>query len=98
VKHVPESNKVLRPFFGYFFPSLDDDSFQIDLPPNIEIGTRRYLAPEILDGTINASSFDDWAMVDIYAFSLVVWEILRRCVVNGDVDEYQVFSKKIFKL
>lgn len=41
-------------------------------------GTVRYLAPEILAGTINRSSFDSFLNADIYAMSLVMWETLCR--------------------
>ena len=41
-------------------------------------GTKRYMAPEILDGTINHTKFDAYKMVDMYSFGLIMWEIARR--------------------
>ena len=34
-------------------------------------GTKRYLAPEILDESINAQHFDSWKCADVYRF---VWK------------------------
>ncbi len=38
-----------------------------------------YMAPEILDRTLNHQSFESYKAADIYALGLVFWEILRRC-------------------
>ena len=48
------------------------------------------MAPELLDESMSHSSFDAFKQVDIYAFGLVLWEIARRCTMNGHTDEYQV--------
>lgn len=45
---------------------------------NIQVGTKRYMAPEVLDKSLNVRNFYHFKMADIYSFSLVVWEILRR--------------------
>ena len=37
-------------------------------------GTKRYLAPEILDESINAQHFDSWKCADVYRF---VWSLGR---------------------
>lgn len=63
------------------------DTDEIDLPPSKRLGTRRYLAPEILDETMATNSFEAYKLVDIYAFGLVLWEIARRCVTKGIVEE-----------
>ncbi len=57
------------------------------LPSNTRQGTKRYMAPEILDGTINAMMFESYRMVDIYCFGLVMWEVARRIEVNGKEGE-----------
>lgn len=79
--------------FGLAVKYLSDTN-EIDVPPNIRSGTRRYMAPEILDQTIDLKSFDAHKMGDMYAFGLVLWEMSRRCVTGGDkmaiADEYQV--------
>ena len=50
---------------------------------NLKVGTRRCMAPEILDETINIHMFDSYRQADVYSFALVVWEISRRYVVSG---------------
>ncbi|XP_040571979.1 activin receptor type-1 [Lepeophtheirus salmonis] len=51
---------------------------ELIIPQNCRVGTKRYMSPEILDMSINVNHFESYRMVDIYAFSLVIWEILRR--------------------
>jgi bone morphogenetic protein receptor type-1B len=50
----------------------------IDISPNTRVGTRRYMAPEILDGTIRSDSFESLRAADIYSLGLVLWEVCRR--------------------
>lgn len=53
-----------------------------DLPVtgNIRVGTRRYMAPEVLDQSVNRADLDAFKAADIYSVSLVFWEMARRCV------------------
>ena len=44
-----------------------------------EVLVAGYMAPEILDRTLNHLSFESYKAADIYALGLVFWEILRRC-------------------
>ncbi|XP_036721585.1 activin receptor type-1B isoform X3 [Balaenoptera musculus] len=55
----------------------------IDIAPNQRVGTKRYMAPEVLDETINMKHFDSFKCADIYALGLVYWEIARRCNSGG---------------
>ena len=66
------------------------ETAEIDIAPNTRQGTKRYMAPEVLDETINAAHFDSFKQADMYSFGLVLWELCRRCVVGGIVEEYQV--------
>ncbi len=51
----------------------------VDRPPaGGKVGTRRYLAPEILDDTLDVDSFDAWKRADVYSLGLVLWEVARR--------------------
>jgi len=50
---------------------------------NLKVGTRRCMAPEILDETINIHMFDSYRQADVYSFALVMWEVSRRSVVSG---------------
>lgn len=60
------------------------DADELDIPHNARVGTKRYLAPEVLDESINVTHFDSFKRADIYAFGLVLWEIARRCNVGGE--------------
>uniref|UniRef100_H3BIN4 receptor protein serine/threonine kinase n=1 Tax=Latimeria chalumnae TaxID=7897 RepID=H3BIN4_LATCH len=50
----------------------------------------RYMAPEVLDETLNMKHFDSFKCADIYALGLVYWEIARRCNAGGVHEEYQL--------
>uniref|UniRef100_A0A1A7WKF6 Serine/threonine-protein kinase receptor n=1 Tax=Iconisemion striatum TaxID=60296 RepID=A0A1A7WKF6_9TELE len=53
-----------------------------------QVGTRRYMAPEVLEGAINFQR-DAFLRIDMYALGLVLWEVLTRCkAADGPVDEY----------
>merc|ERR1719361_2926145 len=62
----------------------------VDIPNNSEVGTKRYLAPEMLDETIDKNRFDCWKMADVYSLGLVFWEMGRRCSAGGIYEEYQL--------
>uniref|UniRef100_U5EYZ8 Serine/threonine-protein kinase receptor n=1 Tax=Corethrella appendiculata TaxID=1370023 RepID=U5EYZ8_9DIPT len=62
----------------------------VDIPSTHRVGTKRYMAPEVLDETINVTQFDSFKRADVYAFGLILWEIARRCNVGGIYDEYQL--------
>ncbi|KAG8432348.1 hypothetical protein GDO86_016841 [Hymenochirus boettgeri] len=62
---------------------------QLDVGNNPRVGTKRYMAPEVLDETIQIDCFDSYKRVDIYAFGLVLWEVARRMVSNGIVEDYK---------
>ena len=62
---------------------------QIDMPAGThKVGTKRYMAPELLDHTIDTTSFDSFRRVDVYGFGLVLWEICRRTYVEGKEEEF----------
>ncbi|KAF0989597.1 hypothetical protein HZS_4762, partial [Henneguya salminicola] len=53
---------------------------------NIQLGTKRYMSPELLSMSFNKKfiphryfrSFDSYLKMDIYSLSLVLWEIFNR--------------------
>ena len=47
-----------------------------------QVGTRRYMAPEILEGAINFNR-DSFLRIDVYACGLVLWELITRCTTHG---------------
>lgn len=54
------------------------------------VGTRRYMAPEVLEGAINFQR-DVFLRIDMYAVGLVLWELASRCkAADGPVDEYML--------
>jgi len=72
--------------------NAEDDSVDIAANSNKAAGTKRYLAPEILDKSINEAHFDSWKRTDVYSLGLVFWEMARRCDALGcnQQDEYQL--------
>lgn len=62
----------------------------VDIPSTHRVGTKRYMAPEVLDESINTSHFDSFKRADVYAFGLILWEIARRCNIDRVYDEYQL--------
>ena len=45
-----------------------------------QVGTLRYMAPEVLDGALNLRECEaSLKEIDVYAMSLVIWEITMRC-------------------
>ena len=49
--------------------------------PLLQVGTRRYMAPEVLEGAINFQR-DSFLRIDMYAVGLVLWELVSRCTEN----------------
>ncbi|NP_001084084.1 transforming growth factor beta receptor I S homeolog precursor [Xenopus laevis] len=68
----------------------DSATDTIDIAPNHRVGTKRYMAPEVLDDSINMKHFESFKRADIYAMGLVFWEIARRCFVGGIHEDYQL--------
>uniref|UniRef100_A0A3Q2P315 Serine/threonine-protein kinase receptor n=1 Tax=Fundulus heteroclitus TaxID=8078 RepID=A0A3Q2P315_FUNHE len=65
--------------------------FQPGEPPGEthgQVGTRRYMAPEVLEGAINFQR-DAFLRIDMYAVGLVLWEVVSRCrAADGPLDQY----------
>ncbi|XP_061623111.1 bone morphogenetic protein receptor type-1B-like [Phyllopteryx taeniolatus] len=66
------------------------DTNEVDIPPNTRVGTKRYMPPEVLDESLNRSHFQSYIMADMYSFGLILWEIGRRCLSGGILEEYQL--------
>ncbi|KAK3573470.1 hypothetical protein QTP86_024689, partial [Hemibagrus guttatus] len=69
---------------------FNSDSNEVDIPLSTRTGTRRYMAPEVLDESLSKNHFHAYVMADIYSYGLVMWEMARRCVTGGIVEEYQL--------
>ncbi|KAM7244572.1 hypothetical protein CapIbe_005180, partial [Capra ibex] len=61
----------------------------LDIGNNPRVGTKRYMAPEVLEEQIRTDCFESYKWTDIWAFGLVLWEITRRTIVNGIVEDYR---------
>ncbi|XP_053154096.1 LOW QUALITY PROTEIN: serine/threonine-protein kinase receptor R3 [Hemicordylus capensis] len=61
----------------------------LDIGNNPRVGTKRYMAPEVLDEQIRMDCFESFKRTDIWAYGLVLWELARRTVVNGIVEDYK---------
>ena len=68
----------------------DSKTDSVDIAPNNRVGTKRYMAPECLDETINMNHFESFKRADVYSFGLVLWEIARRCSIGGIFEDYQL--------
>ncbi|XP_052868580.1 bone morphogenetic protein receptor type-1B isoform X1 [Anopheles cruzii] len=56
------------------------ESDEIHIAPNPRVGTRRYMAPEVLSETLDLKMFEGFKMADMYSVGLVFWEMARRCI------------------
>lgn len=59
------------------------DTNELDVGNNPKVGTKRYMAPEVLDDSIQMDCFESYKRVDIWALGLVLWEVARRTLSNG---------------
>ncbi|XP_057674145.1 bone morphogenetic protein receptor, type IBb [Corythoichthys intestinalis] len=69
---------------------MNSDTNEVDVPPNLRVGTKRYMPPEVLDETLNRSYFHSFMMADMYSFGLIMWEMALRCITGGIVEEHQL--------
>jgi hypothetical protein len=62
----------------------DDPNFMDDVKGKPH-GHTLYLSPEVLEScaTQDTLSCDTWKKADVYALGLVMWEIARRCLIEG---------------
>lgn len=71
---------------------------EIHIANNTRVGTRRYMAPEVLNQTLNAQMFDAFKMADMYAVALVFWEMCRRTVVTSMADQKTLVTDEEYVL
>lgn len=64
-----------------------------------EVGTIRYMAPEILEGAVNLRDCETaLKQVDIYSLGLVLWELYTRCHEFYSIDEPMPPYKQPYEL
>lgn len=64
--------------------------FVFSVPP--QVGTWRYMAPEVLEGAINFQR-DAFLRIDMYALGLVLWELVSRCTAS-DRESAQTYGSQ----
>lgn len=69
---------------------VGSETSEVDIAPNTRQGTKRYMAPEVLDETLHCYHFEAYKQADMYAFGLVLWEIARRCSIGGECAKHFV--------
>nr|XP_032524109.1 activin receptor type-1 isoform X1 [Danaus plexippus plexippus] len=55
-------------------------------------GTPRYMSPEMLDGSMSPVCLESYKRCDIYALSLVFWEVCRRATGRGRRPPYYEYA------
>ncbi|KAK2090444.1 Bone morphogenetic protein receptor type-1A, partial [Saguinus oedipus] len=55
---------------------FNSDTNEVDVPLNTRVGTKRYMAPEVLNKSLNKNHSQPYTMADIYSFGLIIWEML----------------------
>ncbi|PKU35181.1 tgf-beta receptor type-2-like [Limosa lapponica baueri] len=60
-------------------PSLTVDDFA----NSGQVGTARYMAPEVLESRVNLEDLESFKQMDVYSMALVLWEMASRCEVVG---------------
>lgn len=48
-----------------------------------QVGTARYMAPEVLESRINLENIESFKQADVYSMALVLWELTSRCDAIG---------------
>nr|XP_049607292.1 TGF-beta receptor type-2 isoform X2 [Syngnathus scovelli] len=67
-----------------------DNSLSVDeLANSGQVGTARYMAPEVLESRINLENIECFKQADVYSMALVLWEMISRCSAIGEVKEYE---------
>ncbi|XP_037542573.1 TGF-beta receptor type-2 [Nematolebias whitei] len=61
-----------------------------------QVGTARYMAPEVLESRVNLEDLEAFKQMDVYSMALVLWEMASRCEATGEVKSYEpVFGSKV---
>ncbi|GAU88848.1 hypothetical protein RvY_01473 [Ramazzottius varieornatus] len=68
----------------------------MNFPANEKAGTVRYLAPEVLNKSLNLRNFESLKSVDVYALGLTLWEICHRSRICGSAEDYELpFAREV---
>ncbi|KAM7382398.1 hypothetical protein PAMP_002127 [Pampus punctatissimus] len=69
---------------------LDSTLSVDDLANSGQVGTARYMAPEVLEARLNLENMESFKQADIYSMALVLWEMTSRCEAIGEVKDYEL--------
>lgn len=58
----------------------------------LQVGTARYMAPEVLEARLNLENIESFKQADIYSMALVLWEMTSRCEAVGGQCGRRVFD------
>ncbi|XP_076820246.1 TGF-beta receptor type-2-like isoform X1 [Clavelina lepadiformis] len=58
---------------------LDPELSRDELSNAGQVGTSRYMAPELLERLVNLTDIEMFKRVDVYGMALVMWEMANRC-------------------
>lgn len=68
------------------------ESNDIELTNSERIGTIRYMAPEVLNDTMDLKSFESYKMADMYSVGLMFWEMCRRCATTDPITKTAIYE------
>lgn len=76
--------------FGHALIKIDEETVDYGKYNHLQVGTIRYMAPEILrlnESALNYRHFSTFAQADLYQYGLILWEICHRTrfITNPDV-------------
>lgn len=76
--------------FGLAVKANSDNPDQLDIKENPRLPTYRYMPPEILENfnCAQTSTLKAYQQMDMWAFSLVLWEMVLRYEVQGAAEDY----------
>ncbi|KAM4697939.1 TGF-beta receptor type-2-like [Rhinophrynus dorsalis] len=69
---------------------LDPSHTADDFANSGQVGTARYMAPEVLESRVNLEDLESFKQMDVYSLALVLWELGSRCEVTGEVRAYEL--------
>ncbi|KAK1165813.1 TGF-beta receptor type-2 [Acipenser oxyrinchus oxyrinchus] len=69
---------------------LDPSLTVEDFANSGQVGTARYMAPEVLESRVNLEELESFKQMDVYSMALVLWEMASRCDVIGEVKSYEL--------
>ncbi len=89
-RDIKTGNVLMKDQFGNcvladFGLSLDkNDVISPKNPIKVQVGTKRYMAPEVLNNSVATNDLQAFCSTDIYSYGLIMWEVLWRAEREGE--------------